>query len=419
MPPPPLFRTEAVEAQHSHALGPILLAQPLSHKVYAALAVLACLGLVLVLALGTYTRRTTVQGVLTPDTGLIRVTAPQAGVVTARPVVEGQPVRAGDLLYTLSGERQNRTGGLEAQIGEQLRLRTQLLKDEEGKLQSLLEEESRAMARRVASLKQELLRLQEEMGLQTRRLQLAAAAESRYARMATKDLVSRDQHDQKVAERLDQASRLAQLERGRLSVRRDLEARESDLAALQLRYANQLSQLQREQTGAAQDLSAAESRLETRVVAPVDGTVTALLVDTGQRVEPGRLLVHVVPASSRLVAQLHAPSRSAGFVRPGTTVRMRLHAFPYQRFGQAQGEVLSVSRTTVAAADMAASGLPANNQEACYLVTVALTTPLFQGRHKDLLLQPGMQLDADLMSEQRRLYEWALAPLRSLSRTAG
>ncbi len=180
-----------------------------------------------------------------------------------------------------------------------------------------------------------------------------------------------------------------------------------------------MSQLQREQTGAAQDLSAAESRLETRVVAPVDGMVTALLVDTGQRVEPGRLLVHVVPASSRLVAQLHAPSRSAGFVRPGTTVRMRLHAFPYQRFGQAQGEVLSVSRTTVAAADMAVSGLPANNQEARYLVTVALTTPLFQGRHKDLLLQPGMQLDADLMSEQRRLYEWALAPLRSLSRTAG
>ena len=418
MPPPTLFRSEAIEAQHNHDLGPILLAQPVTHKVYVALASLICLGVIAVLVFGSYTRRTTVPGLLTPDTGLIRITTPQEGVVTARNVAEGQAVRAGDLLYTVSAEKHNRSGGVQAQIGEQIRIRSQLLKEEETKLQGLAEEESKAMARRIASLKLELSRLQEEIDLQSRRVQLAKAAETRYASLAAKDLVSRDQHDQKVAERLDQASRLAQLERSRLAVKRDLESRESELAALQLRYANQLSQLQREQAGAAQDLSTTESAMETRVVAPIDGIATAPFVDPGQRVEPGRLLVHVVPASSQLVAQLHAPSRSAGFVRPGTEVRMRLHAFPYQKFGLAQGQVVSVSRTAVAAADVTTHGVPTSHSEAHYLITVALTTPMFQGRHPNLVLQSGMQLDADLMSEKRKLYEWALAPLRSLSRSA-
>lgn len=410
----PLFRREALQAHRARWMGEILLIQPLGYRVFSLLALLVGLAVVLVLTLGTYTRRSTVPGLLVPDAGLIRVTAPQAGVVAGRKVAEGQSIRAGDVLYVLSGERQLAGGGVEARIGEQVRMRGRLLADEQRQTRQLQTEEGEGLRRHIDGLREETRRLDAAIAMQEQRVRLAEEGERRYAGLLAKDYVSRDQYEQKHADALDQAARLQGLERDRARLHRELGARQRELAALQFKYDRQISQLAREIASNRQELTLSEARRGVNVPAPAAGVATAPLVEPGQAVEAGQLLVSLVPQGSRLIAHLYAPSRGAGFVAVGDRVRLRLQAFPYQKFGQPEGRVLSVSRASLPPAEL---GLGQGGQaaEPLYLVKVALPAQTVTAYGKPAALRAGMLLEADLMSETRRLYEWALEPLFSLS----
>ena len=108
---------------------------------------------------------------------------------------------------------------------------------------------------------------------------------------------------------------------------------------------------------------AAEQDAEQRLVvrAPQSGTVSTLLAEPGQSVSPASALATLVPEGAVLQAQLFAPSSAIGFVQPGQAVRLRFEAFPYQKFGQQPARVLQVSRTPLAASELAALALPASS----------------------------------------------------------
>jgi membrane fusion protein len=126
------------------------------------------------------------------------------------------------------------------------------------------------------------------------------------------------------------------------------------------------------------------------------------------------VLAALVPEDARLVAELYAPSRALGFVEPGDVVRLRHAAFPYQKFGHAMGAVLEISAAPLGAAAASA----AVRGEPLYRVVVALDsqTVLAQGVERPLLA--GMSVEAEVLLETRRLYEWLFEPLLGLARSA-
>jgi len=70
---------------------------------------------------------------------------------------------------------------------------------------------------------------------------------------------------------------------------------------------------------------------------------------------PGQTLLSLVPEAagqdkkkSALEAQLYAPSRTAGFVKPSQVAWL---AYSYQIFGMAEGVVQSISQTPIAPQD--------------------------------------------------------------------
>ena len=84
------------------------------------------------------------------------------------------------------------------------------------------------------------------------------------------------------------------------------------------------------------------------VLAPVAGRVAALPVAAGQPVSRWAATVAViVPQGSQLEAELLAPPRAVGFVRPGQEVSLMLQAFPHQRFGTVKGMVRAMSNTVL------------------------------------------------------------------------
>jgi membrane fusion protein len=93
---------------------------------------------------------------------------------------------------------------------------------------------------------------------------------------------------------------------------------------------------------------------------------------------------------------------------------LRYAAFPYQKFGHARGVVATISQTTLAATDMAPSRQPPRS-EPVYRIVVTLQSQTMLAYGEDWRLLPGMEVEADVLLETRRLYEWVLEPLYALT----
>ncbi|MEQ1549488.1 MAG: HlyD family efflux transporter periplasmic adaptor subunit [Chakrabartia sp.] len=416
--PMTLFRQQAAAAQQVKWQGEIVMIRPLSFTLLTAFAVLLASIVCAFLTWGTYTKRSTVIGQLTPDTGLLKIYVPQAGIVLEKKVTEGQAVKAGDILYVLSSERQSsRLGDTQASISNQVELRQASLRDELQKTRSLQQEERAGLVKKIAALNNELSQLASQSEGQLSRVNLSKESVARYQGLLAQDYISQEQLQQKQEELLDQQARLQSLGRDRISIGRELSAQQSELAGLALKHQNQLAQIERLLSSTGQELTESEAKRRLVITAPQAGTATAVIAEVGQSMDGSRPLVSIVPNGATLRADLYAPSRAIGFVKPGDKVLIRYQAYPYQKFGHQAGVVDSVAKTALPSNELNGLASPpsGNASEALYRVTVKLAAQTVNAYGKPQSLQAGMLLDADVLQEQRRLYEWVLEPLFSLS----
>ncbi|GIZ53636.1 secretion protein [Noviherbaspirillum aridicola] len=397
-------------------MGDIILVRPLSFAFLSGAAVLAAVVVVLFLAFGSYTRRATVSGQLLPATGLLKVHTPQAGIVIGKHVAEGQPVSRGDILYTISGERHSGSlGSTQDLVAAQLAARRRSLRDEADKHRLLYREEKIALGKRMDSLQREADRLAAQKEDQKSRLRIAEETHHRYRDLLAQAYVSRESVQQKQADVLDQRARLQNLERESLAIERELAARRHELGSLAPRLENQLAQIDRAVAGIEQEMTENDARRRIVIQAPEAGIATAAQAEPGQAVDAARPLVSIVPRHARLQAQLHARSRAVGFIRPGDRVLLRYTAYPYQKFGHADGVVAAVARTALPG-DELNNDAPHEAAEPVYRITVSLASQTMMAYGRPQPLQSGMLVEADLLQETRRLYEWVLEPLYSMGR---
>lgn len=411
-----LYRTEALNARQVKWLGEIVLIRPISFSLLCALAGALALTVIIFLFFGTYTKRTTVSGQLVPDLGLMKVYVPQYGIVVRKSVVEGQVVKRGDVLYVLSSERYSDTqGNVQATISRQVNARRTSLQEALVKTRKLNEEEQAALVNRITGMESELAKIDSQIAGQAGRVKLAEDAVVRMRDLAAQHFISKEQLQQRQADMLDQRARQQSLERDRISVGRDLTSQKNDLAAMPLRHQNVLAQIERDITSLGQELTESEAKRRLEITAPESGIASAVTAEVGQTVDGGKPLVSIVPAGAKMQAYLYAPSRAIGFVKPGDKVQMRYQAYPYQKFGQAQGTVAFVAKVALSGNELAGLAQQANGGEPLYRITVDLSAQTVKAYGLQQTLQAGMLLDADILQEKRRLYEWVLEPLYTLS----
>ena len=131
-------------------------------------------------------------------------------------------------------------------------------------------------------------------------------------------------------------------------------------------------------------------------------------------VTPGTPLLAIIPDDSPLEAHLYAPSRSIGFVHAGQQVLLRYLAYPHQKFGMHRASVVAVSRNPMAPTDL---GFPPadGSREPLYRIKARLDTQAIAAYGRLEPLQPGMQIEADILLDRRRLIEWIFEPLLGLA----
>jgi membrane fusion protein len=412
----PLFRQQALDHQRERFHGVIVLRRHWWFTVLTALLMVLLGSLIAFAAFAGFTRKESVRGALVPRDGLLRVAAAQAGIVTSSHVADGQAVQAGDLLFVISAERASALGSTQAVVAQTLDARQAHLRSELQQRAAQTENQRTALDQRITSLGQSLQQQDRELRLQRERTELIRDVAQRYPELVRSGAVSEVEAKEKATELIDQQARLAALEQARLGLQREMASLQAQRKDQPIEAEQHSLQLQREAQALAQQSAVNEADRETRVRAPRAGRLVALVAAPGQAVEAGQPLATLLPVESPIEAELYAPARAIGFVQPGTAVRLRYEAFPYEKFGQFSGRVREVSRSAIPIGELPlAQTTAARAGEWVYRIRVELPGQTVSTPSGKQALQPGMPVQASLVAEQRTLFEWMFEPLLGMA----
>lgn len=423
-----LFRQEVAAAQAAQYLGSVRLPRPWSYAAVTSVALALALMLVAFATWGEVNRKARLSGVVVPSQGSLNISAPQAGVVMDLPVREGQSVKAGQVLLVLQTERQSMLNGslsdTTERAAQQIATRLQTLSTERTLRELQTHQREQVLDDRLRTTAQQLRQAEEESALQARRVQLAQTTLARNQQLAESGFVAEAQVQVRQEELIDAKARAQALERARLGLMQDQQTLRGERIALKAQLQSDTNQIERNRASLDQEASENAARKTMVISAPYAGTITALNLKAGQSVQSGQALATLVPQAADsdasgpgpLQAQLFAPSRTAGFVRPGQTVYLRYDAYPYQKFGLHQGRITSVSATPFAPSELPPNLAEqlltqAGSKEALYRVNVSLDAQSIQAYGEALPLKAGLTVEADVLQERRKVWEWVLEPV--------
>lgn len=441
----PLFRLEVTASHSQQWLGAIRLARPISAWLIAGVALIVTMILIAFITLGNVTKKARVTGITLPIGGSISISAPNAGLLVNSHVIEGQTVSAGQILFELSTERQGDKGEITALVAQQLATRRQTLEAEQRLRTAQAIEKKQALVQRLNNLTTEASQLEQEIVLTQRRHSLAQDSVTKFQTLQNNGYVSAAQTQQKQEDMIDVDTHLSTLRRNKLQLEANQLAMQAELNAQANSLATDQAQLQRAVASLQQEIAENNNRKTNLITASQAGTITTLTSQIGQTINAGQVLATLIPSSSKLAkttdtldttkttytapleVHLYAPSRTAGFVAKGQQVLIRYQAYPYQKFGLQKGTVTDISDTPFAPNELPpnlASTILSNAQqniqgfnsnEALYRIKVRLEKQTIDAYGQVQNLKSGMTLEADILQDKRKIWEWIAEPVLAVT----
>jgi HlyD family secretion protein len=199
-------------------------------------------------------------------------------------------------------------------------------------------------------------------------------------------------------------------------------AYESDLRALRVETVQKITQLESQRA----KLAYRQQNLELR--APQAGTVKELATTTvGAVVQPGTVILSLVPANEPLRAEVAVQNQDIGFVRAGQRVRLKLATYPFQKYGLLEGTVETVMadasaevrrQSSVAGIDGVTRPVDGSDSSA-YRAIIRLASQELRRNTATFPLAAGMQLTAEIIEDQRTVLEYLLSPVQRIASEAG
>lgn len=396
------------------------------------------------------------EGKLVPQSYLKIVQPVESGIVKEILVREGEMVRAGQVLMrmdalatdadakSLEGDSQRKQLSLrriDAELGNRAfktdgadppglahEVDAQFRANRAALDAALEEEKSRLVKARndLASAEQVKAKLIEVLP-HYREQDLAYAEMSRQGFAAS--ITASDKKRERIEKEQELKTQAFMIESSRASILQS----EKRLAQLESDYRRQLFVERNENQGAADKLtqeiakqSHKQNLLELR--ATQDSIVKDLGTHTiGTVVQPGTVLLTLVPKDEVLRAEVWVSNDDIGFVRQGQAVKLKLAAFPFQKYGMVAGTVEHVSAD--AADGNAGNGNLPNNGSApadkaakappLYKALVVLKAMHLEMDGERFNLGAGMQASAEILLGTRSVMEYLLSPVRKAWHEAG
>ena len=409
-----LFRKEAVDHSLYRFASTPLTVSPLSFTALSLFVFLVSVALVLFVVVGRYSPKDTVRGYVVTTTGGVEVYAPSDGMILALLVNEGDVVAKGQQLLTLATSRAaGDTGETIDDVIEGLRQEKEGLRLQAARESDVFEVQEQGVKDEIKSLRNRLLLLAGQRAELQRGLKLSRRALERLTALEASEFVSSKDLDAAQSTVVEYSLRLRELDLLTDGTRSEIRGSENRLLQLPVQREARAAEFLVKENELGIRITENKARDTQRVLAPVDGVVSGLLVRNGQTISPNRPLLSIVPENGNYYAEVVVPTRTIAFVRPDMDVQIRYDAYPYQKFGTHKGVVDSVSRTTVLPTD---KRFRISITEPVYLARVRILHQGVEAYGELQPLQSGMTLTADIFRDQRRLVEWIFDPLVGATR---
>lgn len=386
------------------------------------------------------------EGRLVPTTFTKVVQPPEAGVVSEILVKDGDPVRQGQVLLRMDSRLSSAdTEALGVDVALRrmtlqridAELRGQAVPPTQGDRRDLFAQiDNQFKARRQAYLD---TLAQETEALNKARADLAAARQVLEKLSQTVPVYKQSADAYRELVREGFVGEIAAAEKSREAVEKEQDLKtqaatvvglqsaiaqgERRVAAVRSQYRSQLEDMRVETLAvlnrSAQELeksSVKAGMLEIR--SPSDGIVKDLAVTTrGAVVAAGATLLNVVPVGERLQAEVLLRNEDVGFVATGQPARVKVAAYPFQKYGMLEGSVGVVGADASDLRQSTQGQAPVLTYRALIALRSADLRSVASG--ESLALTPGMLVTAEIHQGRRSVLEYLLSPVRKVAQEAG
>lgn len=373
------------------------------------------------------------QGKLVPS-NFVKISQPvEAGVVTKVLVKDGQVVRKGDLLLQMddnaySNDREALASEKSLLVSRLDATRAVLTNSSTSSPSPEIEAEflwrASALQQSIQTAKASLDKATQEadsirasISKFKQQLELALSAEQAAKSLFTQGYLSKLSYEEKLKDKVGLEQDLRAAEASLSASLSGAAAARSNLAQLTLDYKKQLSQ-ERSQT--LSSLKKTESELaksqhkfgQSEIRAPADGIVTNIAVKyPGQVVAAGAPLLSIVPAQDPLVAEVWVKNEDAGFFSPERAAKVKLFAYPFQKYGWIEGSVAWVG----ADSETPDSMKNIQGEPLFYKARIELNAQELVRNAQKYPVKSGMQVQVDVLLGERSLFEYLTSPLKKVA----
>jgi len=143
------------------------------------------------------------------------------------------------------------------------------------------------------------------------------------------------------------------------------------------------------------------------IVAPCDAIVHEIAsFPVGSAVREAEALITLVPINCEIELEAEIPAKDIGRVKVGDEVRVKLHAFPFQKHGTLSGKIRTISEDTFQKQQ--------KEHELESMTYYRARIPLhgeLMNLHNNFRLIPGMEAQAEIKIGTRRVIEYIIYPL--------
>jgi hemolysin D len=156
------------------------------------------------------------------------------------------------------------------------------------------------------------------------------------------------------------------------------------------------------QTSTQEALRATSTSRLLTLKAPVDGTVQQLAVHTlGGVVQAAQPIMQIVPSGGPLEVEAFIENKDKGFVHLDQSAAVKVDTFEYTKYGTLPGRVTHVSQDAI----------PDEKRGLIYAVKVLLDKTTLDVEGKTTPVTPGMAVNVEIKTGDRRIIEYVLSPL--------
>ncbi|WP_108811928.1 HlyD family type I secretion periplasmic adaptor subunit [Sphingorhabdus sp. Alg231-15] len=147
-----------------------------------------------------------------------------------------------------------------------------------------------------------------------------------------------------------------------------------------------------------------------QIKSPVNGTVQQLTLTTiGGVVQPAEPIMVIVPDDAEVQVSAQILNKDIGFIYEGQPVRVKLEAFNFTDYGLIEGVVDNISRDAI----------QDENLGLVYATRIKLNKRHLMINGKNQAIGPGLQVQAEIKTGERRIIQYLLSPLAKTMDEAG